>query len=206
MTRLLIAGLVALFAIVQAGCAARSVGMGTSATKMPRAEQELPAAAGRAPQTSAIDIQRPPIPEPMVIPADSDTTGDIQPELPPPAPPAAPTGPPATGQKLVVANLISAADRYESDGDFSRAAASIERGLRISPKDARLWQRLAQLRLQQHQLGQAELTAKKSNALARGDHVLVARNWEIIASSRELRGDQKGAEFAAAKASQYRPR
>jgi predicted Zn-dependent protease len=81
-------------------------------------------------------------------------------------------------------------------GKLSSAAASIERALRIEPRNPRLWQELARVRLQQAQFTQAEQMAARSNSYAGSDNTLRAENWRLIAQSREARGDADGARTA----------
>jgi len=81
-------------------------------------------------------------------------------------------------------------------GKLSTAAASIERALRIEPRNPRLWQELARVRLQQGQLVQAENVAARSNSFAGSDSALRAENWRLIAQAREARGDADGARAA----------
>jgi Flp pilus assembly protein TadD len=73
-------------------------------------------------------------------------------------------------------------------GRYASAAASIERALRIEPRNARLWHELARVRLQQGEFDQAENVAARSNAWAGGDHALRAENWRLIAEARAARG------------------
>ena len=73
-------------------------------------------------------------------------------------------------------------------GRLSNAAASLERALRIEPRNPRLWQELARVRLQQGQYAQAESLAARSNAWAGGDTALRAENARIISEARELSG------------------
>lgn len=75
---------------------------------------------------------------------------------------------------------------YEQQ-EYDKAAAVLERGLRLSPKNAYLWQGLAQVRLAQLQYKQAEQCARKSNALARGNRDLKELNDEIIFASHKAR-------------------
>jgi Tfp pilus assembly protein PilF len=72
----------------------------------------------------------------------------------------------------------------------------MERAIRLEPKNARLWQELARLRLNQRDYVQAEHVAMKANTLTRGDYAMRAENWNIIAQSREARGDMTGARSA----------
>jgi predicted Zn-dependent protease len=81
-------------------------------------------------------------------------------------------------------------------GKLSTAAASIERALRIEPRNPRLWQELARVRLQQGQLVQAENVAKRSSSFAGSDNALRAENWRLIAQAREALGDTDGAREA----------
>lgn len=81
-------------------------------------------------------------------------------------------------------------------GKLSTAAAAIERALRIEPRNPRLWQELARVRLQQRQFEQAESVAVRSNSFAGSDAALRAENWRLIAQTREARGDTQGARAA----------
>lgn len=100
--------------------------------------------------------------------------------------------------------LMRRADDQRRAGDYAAAAASIERGLRIDPQNARLWNRLAHVRASQQQFDQVEQFAGKSNALAGGDEALVADNWQLIAQARAARGDSRGAAEARRRATLVR--
>jgi len=115
----------------------------------------------------------------------------------PPGPPAAAEPPPiARSENLAVAGLMESARVDAAAGKLSTAAASIERALRIEPRNPRLWQELARVRLQQGQLVQAENVAARSNSFAGSDSALRAENWRLIAQARETRGDAEGAREA----------
>lgn len=120
---------------------------------------------------------------------------------PRPAQPASP--PPATinreGNPPVVALLDSAAG-YVGKGEWDKAAASLERALRIEPRNAGIWHDLAQVRLQQRQYQQAESLAAKSNSLAGSNKDIKIRNWKLIAVSRRAAGNTSGADAAEAQA------
>jgi Tfp pilus assembly protein PilF len=81
-------------------------------------------------------------------------------------------------------------------GNFPSAAASLERALRIEPRNPRLWHELARVRLKQGQYAQAESVAARSNSWAADDKALRAENWRLIAESRRARGDTEGAQAA----------
>ena len=69
-------------------------------------------------------------------------------------------------------------------GRLPAAAASLERALRIEPRNPRLWQQLARVRLQQGDFAQAESLAARSNSFAGGDNVLRAENQRIVEEAR----------------------
>jgi len=102
---------------------------------------------------------------------------------PVPAPPPA-----ARTETIAVAGLMENARADVAAGRLSNAAASLERALRIEPRNPRLWQELARVRLQQGQYAQAESLAARSNAWAGGDTALRAENARIISEARELSG------------------
>jgi cytochrome c-type biogenesis protein CcmH/NrfG len=81
-------------------------------------------------------------------------------------------------------------------GRFVNSAATIERALRIEPRNPRLWQELARVRIKQGEYAQAESVAARSNSWAGSDNTLRAENWRLIAESREARGDAAGAQKA----------
>lgn len=68
-------------------------------------------------------------------------------------------------------------------GRLDLAAATLERGLRIAPKDAMLWSQLAEVKLQQQHYRQARTLAEKSTSLADGSPDIVEKNRRIIKES-----------------------
>ena len=103
----------------------------------------------------------------------------------------------------VVVALLSEADVSYKQGNLDESVATIERALRIEPRNALLLYKLASLRLQQGQLDLAENLAKKSELLAEGNANLKKQNWLLIAEAREQKGDQAGAVAARKKASRF---
>ena len=103
------------------------------------------------------------------------------------------------------AAVIALADTARNDVaayQYARAAASLERALRIEPRNARLWYELAQVRSYQEQYRQAENLAQRSNRFAGSDAALRNANWKLIAECRRELGDQAGAEEALKKSRQ----
>ena len=143
----------------------------------------------------------------LVLLAGCETLPETPPAAPPATPPeTAPTPPPpqteappppiARAENTAVAGLMETARADAAAGKLSNAAAALERALRIEPRNPRLWQELARVRLQQRQFVQAESTAARSNSFAGTDSALRAENWRLIAQSREARGDDDGARAA----------
>lgn len=118
---------------------------------------------------------------------------------PPPAPrtePAPRAEPAPRPENIAVAGLMEGARAEAAAGRLASAAASLERALRIEPRNPRLWHELARVRLQQGEYAQAESVAARSNSWAGEDSALRAENWRLIAEAREARGDRAGAREA----------
>ena len=119
-------------------------------------------------------------------------TPEQQPAPEPPAPPP----PLQHKENIAVAGLMESARAETAAGNLASAAASLERAIRIEPRNPRLWQELARVRLKQGQYAQAETVAARSNSWAGDDRALRAENWRLIAESRRARGDEEGAKAA----------
>ncbi len=110
--------------------------------------------------------------------------------------PPAPQEPIEQKSSPAVVALLDNADQYSASGKNEQAIASIERAIRIEPKNPLLWHKLGRIRLEQGNWDQAIAMAKKSNVLATGNTSLQAQNWLIIANARNAKGDKPGAEQA----------
>ncbi len=88
-----------------------------------------------------------------------------------------------------VAALLAQARNEAASGDAERAAATLERALRIEPTNPWLWHRLAVLRLQQGHWAQAQTLAARSNSFAAGNLRLLGGNWQVIGEARRGAGD-----------------
>ncbi len=137
-----------------------------------------------APQTTSEDINAIPA-EPEPVQRQEIVRPQAEPETP------------------VVIALLQKAEAEQQSGNFDRAAADLERALRIDSRNPRLWQRLAEVRLQQGDARQAEILAGKSNQYASGDTAMKRRNWQIIAKARAQSGDQQGANDAILRAAEF---
>ena len=84
--------------------------------------------------------------------------------------------------------MVQSARSDAAAGRLANAAASIERALRIEPRNPRLWNELARIRFQQRNYAQAEATAARSNSFAGADSALRESNAEIIDRARRASG------------------
>ena len=108
--------------------------------------------------------------------------------------------PPEVSQNSAVLALVQNAHTDVDAGRFPNAVATLERALRIEPKNPRLWQVLARVRLQQGEYAQAESVAARSNSWAVDDVSLRSENWRLISEARAARGDDAGAKAALERA------
>ena len=102
----------------------------------------------------------------------------------------------AISGNLAVIALLDRAMTDNASGQREAAGASLERALRIEPRNPRLWQELAQLRLNQGQYAQAITLAHKANSFAGRQPRVLAENWQVIGQARVAQGDSAGAELA----------
>ena len=106
---------------------------------------------------------------------------------------------PVSDSNAVVALAESA--RADTDGgNFIKAAAALERALRIEPRNPRLWHELAQLKFKEGDYAQATSMAARSNTWAGTDKMLRAANWRLIGEAKRSLGDETGAHAAFDKA------
>ena len=86
--------------------------------------------------------------------------------------PAAVTGPTAA--------LLAQSQSQRDNGDFDRAAETLERAIAIAPDAAALWVELAEIRLLQGSPALAQETARKALTLTGDDAALAARARRLI--------------------------
>ena len=175
-----------------AEAAAAAEGVDAAAEPQPEALSEPARPPEVAPPPAAVSGQPPPAKPPAVVQG---------PPAAPPAPEVAVTAETDQGGQSSPADALRAqAERQRQAGDYAGAAATLERALRIQPQDARLWNRLARVRMEQGLHSQAANLAARSNALAGDQADLKRDNWSIIASARRQAGDTAGAAEAERKA------
>ena len=109
-------------------------------------------------------------------------------------------------QPPAVVALLDQAEQQANAGELEPAAASLERAIRIDPRNPVLWYHLATVRFSQGESSQAEQLAVKSNSLAAGNYTQQVRNWRLIAQARREQNDTSGAAAAERRARELDPR
>jgi tetratricopeptide (TPR) repeat protein len=99
-----------------------------------------------------------------------------------------------------VRRLLADAREASDNGDNDRACALLERALRSRPDSAVLWHNLAIVRYRETAYEQAADLAGRSLSHAGDNRELKRRNWEVIAASRQMLGDEDGAARARQRA------
>src|SRR5262245_8439895 len=106
-----------------------------------------------------------------------------------PGQPTAPAPSPAPKtENVAIAGLMDSARNDAASGKLGSAAATLERALRIEPRNPRLWHELAKIRYRQADYTQAESLAARSNTYAGTDADLRSANQKLIADARSARG------------------
>lgn len=98
----------------------------------------------------------------------------------------------AAAQSTSAANVLL--ERGVADlhgGQPEQAAATLERALRIEPRNPAILHYLGQTRLQQGRYDQAEALATQSNTLAGSDRLMRERNARLIQAAREGGGNHR---------------
>lgn len=89
--------------------------------------------------------------------------------------------------------LLKQSDRAESSGETEEAVAYVERAIRLNPRQADLWLRLAELQLVREDPAAAVQFANKAIALAGRRMDWVREAWLVIADARAAQGDSAAA-------------
>ena len=104
-------------------------------------------------------------------------------------------------QNPAVKELLADASSAESVGDYNRAAALLERALRIEPRDPEILQSMAEVQVQNGDFEQALNFAVRSYDSGPRVGEICGRNWRTIAEARDHLGDRSGSADAAQRAS-----
>lgn len=150
-----------------------------SQTEVPNSGEQAPATAPEIAETPVSIVEAPKAPE-AFTPLDS-----FSPQSP------------------AVGSLVIAANENTQSGNYDSAAAAIERAIRIEPRNAALYYKLAVVRLNQSKPRLAEDIARKAALLAANDNNLRKHSWLLIANARELQSNFAGAQKAKLEAAKY---
>jgi len=158
-----------------------------------KGEEPLAGDEGKAPpqESTSPETSEPPPPQPEAF---------VPEPPPPPKPPAFEPLQSFSPLSPAVGALVIAANQNTAKGNWDSAATTIERAIRIEPRNATLYYKLAVLRLKESKPGLAEDLAKKSALYAGGDSQLKKHSWLLIARAREMQNNPDGAKEARAKA------
>ena len=175
---------------------ATRVASDTARTTTRTAEADAPPPRPKPKPPTAVAAAKPPSPaREQSAPAEPPAPKAVK------APPAAAEKPAAPGLAPAADGLARQAEQQRQSGDYAGAAATLERSLRIAPREAYLWNRLARVRMEQGLTAQASQLASRSNDLAGSQSTVKKDNWRIIAESRRRAGDTAGAGEAEQRAS-----
>lgn len=130
-----------------------------------------------APTQSPVDVEERIVIEGEVIPLPEESSIEIQ------------RLPPAETVSAAVQQLLASAERLNSAGDSEAAADLLERALRIEPRNALLWSRLANVRFALNEWWQSIQLATKSNTLAGNNTPLLRQNWYLMVNAYTALGD-----------------
>jgi len=100
---------------------------------------------------------------------------------------------------------VSQAQAQRRKGDLPGATVSLERALRIEPKNPLLWLEMGRLRMDQRNYPQAENMARKALSMSVGDDSTQSAAWRLIADSLRARDRNPEAEEALERARTLEP-
>jgi tetratricopeptide (TPR) repeat protein len=172
-----------LFAL--AACGLLAVAAGCSLLSPPERSASPVAPAAAAPATAEYSAP-PPVPRGTPLaPAE-------------PLPPNSAASPRPAELSPAAHALLSQAQAQQADGDALGAASTLERAVRIEPRNPTLWTELARLRLATGEAPQAESLARKAVALSSGNPRAASEAWRVVADS--LKAQRRNAEAREAEA------
>jgi len=183
-----------IFALAVAGCQ----------TATGRHEANYPERTPSQPVTKPVyGTVTPPVGEPTPVPPPA--SGTPVPEIaiaPPPLPDKVLPNFPRSADAIsgpAVLSLLRTAQGARSAGQYAQAAGSLERALRIEPRNYFVWSTLADTYLRQKNFDQAISVAQKSNSIGRGNVYVEQENWRVIRDARTASGNAPGAAEAQAR-------
>ncbi|MBK8816373.1 MAG: hypothetical protein IPN42_13120 [Methylococcaceae bacterium] len=157
-------------------------------TEQPADDQAMPETEPPAEEPKPIETVKPVAPPLPVVPKEPEALETLETFAP---------------QSPAVGSLVMAANENTQSGNIDSAVSSIERAIRIEPRNATLYYKLAVLRLKQSKPKLAEDLARKAAILAVNDNALKKHSWLLIANARELQNNIEGAKKAKMEAAKY---
>jgi len=88
-----------------------------------------------------------------------------------------------TVESPILRKMLRQADMAAANSEWSKAENYLERALRVEPRSAVVWQRLAEMKLAQDRPHQAIQFSRKAITLAKGDKVVIKRGWLVVEES-----------------------
>ncbi len=132
-------------------------------------------------------VTRPALPPaPPVEPPSGGVPETPVPE-PLPTPPVEPITPPAPApapSRNATSTLLQQGRQQAAAGNYPLATSTLERAVRINPRDAELWLELGRVKLKQGDRAQAENMGRRALSLAGGNAELRSRCEALIAAAR----------------------
>lgn len=107
---------------------------------------------------------------------------------------------PAAPRETAAGSLLADAHRAIEKGQFNKAEVTLERALRVEPRNPGLWHEMARVKYGQKQYGQAIQFCLKANSLAGRNSSLIRQNWYLIANAYDAMGEKGQAAAARRKA------
>ncbi|HIJ91578.1 MAG: tetratricopeptide repeat protein [Desulfobulbaceae bacterium] len=146
-----------------------------------------------------VSVSRP-RPTPAPTPAPVDVPSDAPLDAPSPPPPAGRESVPVPKEGKAAGTLLACARQNVRAGQFAKAEMTLERALRLEPRNARLWQEMAQVKYGQKDYEQVVQFSIKSNSLAGKDYDLIRQNWLLMEKAYLKLGKPDKAKQARSKA------
>ena len=147
-------------------------------------------------------------PAPPATPSETPPPAETQPGQPPSTVEEPPQQlPPVVREPTLGAAsraLVSQAQIQMATKNYTVAASSLERALRIEPDNPLLWMELGKVRLAEGNYVQAENMARKAVSMSGNAPKAQSAAWSLIAESYRARGKNPQAQEAQARAEQLR--
>ncbi|MBW6519686.1 MAG: tetratricopeptide repeat protein [Desulfoarculaceae bacterium] len=121
-----------------------------------------------------------PLPAPVLRPDSAPLPAPVPVPLPDPAVRSSRDFVPVPEEGKAAGTLLASARQSVRSGQFSQAEMTLERALRLEPRNARLWHEMAQVKYGQQEYGQVVQFCIKSNSLAGKDYGLIQQNWRLM--------------------------